>query len=161
MNFWKKLDENFEEYILMVFLVVMAIVMMWQVIMRYFFHASMPWPEEFCRFMFVFSGFLSMGYCVRKDKMLKVDILMGFFPDWLKKTVDLIARFVTLFFFAYLCYWGFRTAQSQVQMGMKSAAMGWPMWVIYGSVFVGALIGTLRQIQDLYRYFTKKKEDAE
>ena len=26
MNFWKKMDENFEEYILMVFLVVMACV---------------------------------------------------------------------------------------------------------------------------------------
>ena len=100
-----------------------------------------------------------MGYCVRKDRMLKVDILLGFFPDWLKKTVDIVARFVTLFFFAYLCYWGFKTAQNQVQLGMKSAAMEWPMWVIYGSVFVGALIGTLRQIEDLVRYFTKKKED--
>ena len=30
--------------------------------------------------------------------------------------------------------------------------------IIYGSVFVGALIGTLRQIQDLFRYFTKKED---
>ena len=36
--------------------------------------------EEFCRMMFVFSGFLSMGYCVRKNKMLKVDILANIWP---------------------------------------------------------------------------------
>ena len=60
-KFLKWLDEDFEESILMIFLIVMSVVMMAQVIMRYFFKASMTWPEEFCRFMFVFSGFLSIG----------------------------------------------------------------------------------------------------
>ena len=54
-----------EETILMVLLVAIAVVMMAQVVMRYCFRQSMPWPEEFCRFCFVYSGFISMGYCVR------------------------------------------------------------------------------------------------
>lgn len=146
----------------MFFLVIMAIVMMWQIIMRYFFKASMSWPEEFCRFMFVFSGFLSIGYCIRRDKMLKVDILLGLFPDWLKKVVDLIGRIVTLVFFTYLTYYAYFATMNSKAGGMKSSALGWPMWVIYGSVFVGSAIGVVREIQDLYRWFKRnaKKEDA-
>lgn len=161
-KFWKWLDEDFEETILMFFLVIMAIVMMWQIIMRYFFKASMSWPEEFCRFMFVFSGFLSIGYCIRRDKMLKVDILLGLFHDWLKKVVDLIGRIVTLVFFTYLTYYAYFATMNSKAGGMKSSALGWPMWVIYGSVFVGSAIGVVREIQDLYRWFKRnaKKEDA-
>ena len=80
-RFLKWLDEDLEETILMVLLVAIAVVMMAQVVMRYCFRQSMPWPEEFCRFCFVYSGFISMGYCVRRGKMLKVDILVGFFPQ--------------------------------------------------------------------------------
>ncbi len=156
MKFLKWLDENFEEFILMILLVVMAVVMMSQVIMRYFFRASMAWPEEFCRLMFVFSGFLSMGYCVRKNKMLKVDILMGFFPDWLKKVLDIVARFVTLAFFLYLAWASWNTMKAQKMLGMSTPAMGWPWYMVYASVPIGSALGALRQIEDLIRYFTGK-----
>ena len=159
MKFWKWLDENFEEAILMIFLVIMSVVMMAQVIMRYFFKASMPWPEEFCRMMFVFSGFLSMGYCVRKDKMLKVDILLGFFPEWLKKIIDILSKFITLWFFAYLAWKSWDTVLAQKMLNMTTPAMGWPWWIVYASVTVGAVLGALRQIEDLVKYFFFKKEE--
>ena len=158
MKVLKWLDENFEEAILMIFLVVMAVVMMAQVIMRYFFRASMPWPEEFCRMMFVFSGFLSMGYCVRKDKMLKVDILLGFFPDWLKKIIDVLSKFITLWFFVYLAWKSWGTVQAQKMLNMTTPAMNWPWWMVYASVTVGAVLGAIRQIEDLVKYFAKKEE---
>lgn len=158
-KFWKWLDESFEETVLMVFLVAMSCVMMAQIVMRYIFDQSMSWPEEFSRFMFVFSGFLSIGYCIRKEKMLKVDILLGFFPDWLKNLVNLVGRVLTLVFFAYLGYYAFFATQNSMSGGMKSPAMGWSMWILYGSAFIGCILGVLRQIQDLYRFFRKKKED--
>ena len=158
MKFWKWLDENFEEAILMVFLVVMAVVMMAQVVMRYFFKASMPWPEEFCRMMFVFSGFLSMGYCVRKNKMLKVDILLGFFPEWLKSVIDWVGKIVTLLFFAYLAVKSWDTVQAQKMLNMTTPAMGWPWWMVYASVTVGAALGVIRQIEDLVKMILKKGE---
>ena len=158
MKFWKWLDENLEECILMILLVVMACVMMAQVIMRYFFKASMAWPEEFCRMMFVFSGFLSMGYCVRKNKMLKVDILMGFFPDWLKKVLDIVGKIVTLVFFLYLAWKSWETVQAQKMLNMTTPAMGWSWWKVYASVTIGAVLGALRQIEEFIKMFMKKEE---
>ena len=159
-KFWKWLDKDFEETILMILLIAMSVVMMAQVIMRYCFGASMPWPEEFCRYTFVISGFLSIGYCIRRDKMLKVDILLGFFPEWLKKAVDVLGRVVTLLFFSYLTYHAYFAFMNSYKGDMKSPAMEVPMWVLYFSVLFGSALGVVRQIQDLYYYFTKKERDA-
>lgn len=157
-KFLKWFDENFEECLLMLLLVLMTAVMFAQIIMRFVYRESMSWPEEFCRFCFVISGFLSIGYCIRRDKMLKVDILVGFFPDSVKRIFDLTGRIVTLIFFTYFSYYGYFAMMNSVRGGMKSPAMEVPMAVLYGSVFVGSVIGVLRQIQDLVRWFSKKDE---
>lgn len=157
-KFWKWFDENFEECLLMILLVLMTAVMFAQIIMRFVYRESMSWPEEFCRFSFVISGFLSIGYCIRKNKMLKVDILVGFFPDSVKKVFDLAGRVVTLIFFTYFSYYGYFAMMNSVRGGMKSPAMEVPMYVLYGSVFVGSVIGVIRQIQDLVKWFWKKEK---
>ncbi|WP_125140571.1 TRAP transporter small permease [Clostridium transplantifaecale] len=155
-KFWKWFDENFEECLLMILLILMTAVMFAQIIMRFVYRESMSWPEEFCRFSFVISGFLSIGYCIRKNKMLKVDILVGFFPDSVKKVFDLAGRIVTLIFFTYFSYYGYFAMMNSVRGGMKSPAMEVPMYVLYGSVFIGSVIGVIRQIQDLVKWFWKK-----
>lgn len=161
-KFLQWLDNDLEETLLMILLAAITVVMMAQVIMRYFFNQSMPWPEEFCRFAFIWSGFLSMGYCVRRGKMLKVDILIGFFPRWLQKVLDVVSRFITLAFFAYLAFYAYKTTVFSFKGGMKSAAMEIPMWIIYLSVVVGSALGFIRQAEDLIRYFffKEKKEEA-
>ncbi len=159
-RFLKWLDEDLEETILMVLLVAIAVVMMAQVIMRYCFRQSMPWPEEFCRFCFVYSDFISMGYCVRKGKMLKVDILVGFFPEALQKVLDLISRVVTLLFFAYLSFYAYQATMNSMRGGMKSTAIELPMWIIYAAVLIGSTLGFIRQVQDLYRFFKPEKKEA-
>jgi len=160
-KFWKWLNEDFEETLLMILLIAMSVAMVAQIVMRYVFSASMSWPEEFCRFTFVVSGFLSIGYCVRKNKMLKVDILLGFFPEGMKKAVDLIGRVFTLVFFGYLGYHGWFALVNSFTRGMKSPAMEMPMWILYAFVVFGCLLGVIRQIQDLYGWFTQKKEVKE
>ena len=47
---------------------------------------------------------------------------------------------------------------NSVRGGMKSPAMEVPMYVLYGSVFVGSVIGVIRQIQDLVKWFWKKEK---
>lgn len=158
-RFLKWLDNDLEETLLMLLLVAIALVMMAQVVMRYFFRQSMSWPEEFCRFCFVYSGFISMGYCVKKNKMLKVDILLGLFPAAMQKALDLLSRLVTLVFFAYLTYHAWFATANSLKGGMKSAAMELPMWIIYASVLIGSFLGTVRQVQDLIGFFKPAKEE--
>lgn len=150
-RFLKWLDEDLEETILMVLLVAIAVVMMAQVVMRYCFRQSMPWPEEFCRFCFVYSGFISMGYCVRRGKMLKVDILVGFFPKAVQKVLEAVSEAVTLLFFGYLTFYAYQATMNSMRGGMKSTAMEVPMWIIYAAVLIGSSLGLIRQIQKIFR----------
>lgn len=160
-KFLKWLDEDLEESILMLLLIAISVVMMAQVVMRYCFRQSMSWPEEFCRFCFVYSGFISIGYCVRRGKMLKVDILVTFFPKMVQKILDGVGRVVTLVFFSYLTYYAYLATMNSMRGGMKSAAMELPMWIVYASVLIGAGLGAIRQAQDLYRFFFANKSKAE
>ena len=69
MKILKWLDEHFEEYILSGLLIVIAVVMMLQVIMRYVFNASLSWAEEASRYAFVWSALVSIGYSIKENSI--------------------------------------------------------------------------------------------
>ena len=55
------LDENLEEFILVVFLIAMTLIMGIQVFCRYVLGMSLSWSEELTRYLFIWSGFLSVS----------------------------------------------------------------------------------------------------
>ena len=57
MKFLKKLDESFEEWLMVGLLVAIGIVMILQVVMRYIFKSPLAWAEEICKYMFVWTVF--------------------------------------------------------------------------------------------------------
>ena len=100
MNVLKWLNEHFEEAIMVFLLAAISCVMMAQIIARSFF-ASMPWPEEFSRYCYIWTVFLSLGYTIRKKNMLKVAILMDLLPKT-AKSIEIIVNFIMLAIFAIL-----------------------------------------------------------
>ena len=60
------LDENLEEFLLVVFLIAMTLIMGIQVLSRYVLGQSLSWSEEITRYLFIWSGFLSVSYCSKK-----------------------------------------------------------------------------------------------
>ena len=66
MKILKWLDDNLEETILLVLLVIMTGLMGIQIISRYIFNASLSWSEELTRYLFIWSGFISISYCIKK-----------------------------------------------------------------------------------------------
>ena len=67
------LDLHLEETFLVVMLVLIAGVTMLQVIVRKIpGMASLTWAEELCRFLWIWSVFLSLPYTIRTDSMLPV-----------------------------------------------------------------------------------------
>ena len=52
------LDENLEEFILVVFLIAMTLIMGIQVFCRYVLGMSLSWSEELTRYLFIWSGLL-------------------------------------------------------------------------------------------------------
>lgn len=53
------LDLHLEETILIITGSLIGIVIMMQIIMRYVFRHALPWPEESCRFCYIYFCFIS------------------------------------------------------------------------------------------------------
>ena len=74
------LDENLEEFILVIFLIAMTLIMGIQVFARYALGASLSWSEELTRYLFIWSGFISVSYCTKKCISIKIEQFVAMFP---------------------------------------------------------------------------------
>ena len=91
------LDLHLEETLLVVMLVLIACVTMLQVIVRKIPGvASLTWAEELCRFLWIWSVFLSLPYTIRTDSMLRVGVLKDLLPESLRKILNLLVDAMTL-----------------------------------------------------------------
>jgi len=151
MKILKWLDDHFEEYVLSGLLVVIAVVMMLQVIMRYVFNASLSWAEEASRYAFVWSALISIGYTIKENSILKVDTLVESLPAGLRHLmVTLINVSVTLFF-GFLFYHSIPAIQRVIRTGQTSPALKIPLGWIYFAAIAGFFLATLRSVQKTRR----------
>jgi len=144
----KWFDEHFEEALLVILLVVIACVSLLQVVVRKLpFVPSLRWAEEFCRFAWIWSVFLSLPYTVKKGNMLRVTIVLDLLPQKVRKSVNIAIDFIVAAVMAFLCRYSVPVIQKVQASAETSPAIGWPMWIIYIIVFAGFFLGTLRGIQ--------------
>lgn len=155
----KWLDERFEETLLVVLLVMISCVELVQVIVRNIpVIPALTWAEEFCRFCWIWSVFLSLPYTIRKASMLRVNVLMDVLPPKVKNTINII---VDLAIAATMCLLGVNSIsviQRIVKSGETSPAMKWPMWAVYSVMLVGFFLATLRGLQQAYLHIRSFNE---
>lgn len=149
MKIIKWLDEHFEEYILSALLVVIAVVMMLQVIMRYVFNASLSWAEEASRYAFVWSALISIGYTIKENSILKVDSLVEAMPGGLKKLMTGAINLSVTLFFGYLFIYSIPAVQRVIKTGQTSPALKVPLGLIYFAAVAGFFLATVRSIQKI------------
>ncbi|MBE6909988.1 MAG: TRAP transporter small permease [Ruminococcaceae bacterium] len=149
---WVYLEENLEEILMVILLAAFSLVMFVQVIARNLFHGGFTWAEEVCRYLFVYSGMLSAGYCIRKGLSIRVDAVYNFFPKPVKFIIDLFAKVLTVVVYAYLTYKSIGLIQSTTSI---SAAMQLPIKYVYAAIPLGMGLGTIRGVQDIFRFCKK------
>lgn len=154
-NWW---EENFEEMILVVLLFLMAIIMGVQVFSRYALRSSLVWSEELTRYMFIWSGFLSIAYCTRKRLGLRVDLILNYVPKPVALVMQIIALLLEAAVFIYLMPFAYRIMMLAVDTGRLSPATQIPMWMMQSAPFVGFGLAALRAVQRLYLEITGKAE---
>ena len=114
MSAIKWLDEHLEEAIMVVLLALISCVMMAQIIARNVFN-SMTWPEEFSRYCYIWSVFLSLGYTIKKGNMLKVGIVMDLLPTKIRRAIEIVANLIIL----VICVVFFRHATVSINYWKK------------------------------------------
>ena len=74
------LDNYLEEFFMVISLILMTVIMGIQVFSRYVLGSAPSWSEEITRYLFVWSGFLSVSYCTKKCISIKIEQFVSIFP---------------------------------------------------------------------------------
>ena len=145
----KWINDHLEEMLMTLLLFLITSIISYSVIMRYIFNDSPSWAEEITRFFFIWSAFLSIGLCIRRQSSIRIDILQTAHSE---KGCCLLLVFVNIFIIAVMLYWlkgAVNVTKTLVDNGQTSPALLVPMWLIYGSSTAGFSLAIIRSAQQV------------
>ena len=144
----KALDDYLEETILLILLVLMTCIMGIQIVSRYVFQNSLTWSEELVRYMFVWSAFLGIPFCIKHGLSIKVDQFRNLFPVPLQRILMYIDKIIIFVLFLVMFIYSCLVVKASYLSGQTSPAMQIPMWIVQLSVCVSSLLSMMRSIQN-------------
>lgn len=146
----KWLNRHAEEVLLVAMLIVMLVIEVVQIFMRRVMGASLSWAEEVVRYLFVWSGFISISFTIQNQSAMRLTMAVAALPRMLRHIcIAAVYIMLTVFF-------GYMSAVAFVQLGsmhQTSAALGMPMVYVYLAPVIGFVLTTIRSIQALIVVF--------
>ena len=153
MKVLKWLDKNLEEVVLVILLFAMMLIMGIQVFARYALGNSLSWSEEVTRFCFIWTGFLSISYCVKHGADIKIEQVIDLFANIaggkVKIAFKILVNVVELIFFAYLLPFAYHYVHSSYISQAASPAVGIPMWILQSITLISFVLTEIRILQKL------------
>ena len=143
----KWLDENLEEFLMVALLIAMTVIMGIQVFARYALGASLSWSEELTRYLFIWSGFISVSYCTKKCISIKV-----------------VNHTIELALFLYLIPYAVLYLKSAFESGQVSPACQIPMYYIQAAPLFSFVLVAFRIVQRWiieFKIVIRKDEEKE
>lgn len=156
---WKVLcylDDNFEKYFLVAGLFASFTLLTVQVIYRYVIvklgmSASISWVEELARFLFIWISYLAVPIAIKRDSMVKIDVLYGKLSDKMKATNNLVVDILMAVMAGILYYEGTGMISAQMLKPTLTAGLKIPYLIPYLILPVGFGLTLFRVIQDFIR----------
>ena len=152
MRVIKWLDEHLEEILLVIIFAVMVGVIFTQVVMRMFGH-SLSWSEELGRYCFIWLVYLGISYGVKKQRHIKVDVMLLLLKGKARISLNILANLIFLVFCFVVVQYGFDIATKLLNFGQKSPALHIPMGIVYMATPIGMGLSGIRIIQNLIIQF--------
>lgn len=149
MKVVKWLDDNLEEVILIVLLVAITLIMGIQVFSRYVLNHSFTWSEELVRYLFIYMGFISISYCIKKWISIKINQIIDLFPKKAYTILQLILNSVLFLFFICLSYYAYSYLMMSIESGQLSPALEIPMYYVQAAPLIGFSLATIRAFQQI------------
>lgn len=150
----KWLDRHFEEFFLVFFSVIMVGSISLQVFMRFIVGSSLEWSEELARYCFIWLVYMGISYGVKKQRHIKVDVLLLLFKDKGKVVLNFAANFIFLLFALFVVVYGSSIAVYILGWGQASPALSIPMGLVYLATPVGMGATAIRLIQQMMKQYT-------
>ncbi|MER2089602.1 MAG: TRAP transporter small permease [Sporosarcina sp.] len=150
MNIIRWFDRHIEELLLTILSAVMVAVIFVQVVMRQL-NSSLSWSEELARFCFIWLIYIGISYGVKKQRHIKVDVVLAFLNQKGKVILNIISSILFIVFAIFVIMYGFEIANKLLDFGQKSPALQIPMGLVYMAAPIGMGLTLIRLIQNLIK----------
>ena len=137
----KKLIANFEEIAAAVFISATTLIVIVNVILRYFFQSPVSWSEEVATGCFVWGVFLGAAACYKRKLHVSVDFLIKYVPDGGKKLFRVVIDLIMLLINAYIIYMAVKYVK--VSYRKPTAVLGISSVTISASILVSFILMTV------------------
>ncbi len=153
MKIIKWLDEYLEEFLLTLLLIGISSVMIIQVISRYCFNYSLSWSDEISRYFLVWSGFLSVSFCVKKRISIKIEQVQNALPERAVPWLKMLRHTIVFLFCIIMIPYAFAYVQQTIANGSTSPALQIPLYYIQSAPLVCFVLLAIRVAQAWIREF--------
>jgi TRAP-type C4-dicarboxylate transport system permease small subunit len=110
---------------------------------------SLSWSEELARYCFIWLVYIGISYGVKKQRHIKVDVLLVLLKEKGRIVLTLIANVLFLIFGLFVIKHGYDIAAQLLAFGQQSPALHIPMGLVYMATPVGIGLTIIRLIQNM------------
>ena len=150
MKWFRLLDKYLEPTLIVIAISMMTTLLCLQIALR-LFDATIAWAEELARYLFVWVMYLSISYCIRDDRHIRIRVFIDKLPgNWTQFSL-IVSDLIYLAFSATVAWFGFKVINRSLQLGQIAPAMEIPIACLYASVLVCAILSCVRLVTSIYQ----------
>lgn len=153
---FKKLLDNIEEIFAATFLCATTLIVIANVLLRYFLNCPVSWSEEVATGCFVWGVFLGSAACYKRNLHVSVDFLVRYIPAKGRKAFRFVIDFILFVINAYIIYMSVKYVK--VSYRKPTAVLGISSVTISSSILVSFILMTIYSVKFMILHLMAKEE---
>lgn len=147
--------EKSVEYVAAFLLTAMTVLVLLQVLFRYWLHLPLDWGEELSRYLFIWSAMLGAGIATKRGAHFGIDYLVKGLPPILRKSIAIAISGCVCALLGVIAVQGTRLAI--LNLSQISPTLAIPMGVPYAAVPICAVLMLIYTVAESWAIFTGAK----
>jgi TRAP-type C4-dicarboxylate transport system permease small subunit len=150
------LDKHIELIFLTCFLIIITCLTTINIVLRYVFDSGIIWSTEICKYCLIYSGFFSIGWWLRWDKSILVNVVTQKLPQNFQYIFEIVAKIITIYFLAICTRGAINVLKSVIASGEVSGTLQISLGYLYMAPLIGFSWALFRSVQNFILTIKKR-----
>lgn len=144
-----------------VLIVLIALAIIFEVVMRYFFNKPTIWTVEVSRFALVYITFLGAAWVLKEDGHVKIDMLLNRISPRSQALLNAITSIIAALVCIIITWYGIKVTIESIQIGYRmETELRTPQFLILYIVPLGMFFFFVRFLRKAYSYLGERRHLA-
>jgi C4-dicarboxylate transporter DctQ subunit len=150
LKFFDTIIRFFEKYVAIFLMLLVFLLLLLQVVTRYFLNNPLSWPEELLRFCFVAMIYFSISYAASENAHIRIEIQFQKLSRFWQTAFLTIADLMWIAFNLVIIEEGIRVVRTLIKFPYISPVLRVSMAYVYIIIPFGFLLMTIRIVQNAF-----------